>query len=124
MATGPQGTGIIPPGLFTGVQISDGAMQLERQFIASSAQPVDGNDLMRYVTEIRYLNSGSGVVGDFMSREVSSIHMDDSIFSVIDKFIANSFHIYPVRNDFGQVIGIVKRKHVMDEVNRWKTTTW
>ena len=81
-------------------------------------------DCLKYVTEIRYLNSGSGEVRDFMSKDVEVVNLETSIFTIIDKFIKNSFHIFPVVDESSQVVGIVKRQHVLEEVSRWKTTTW
>ena len=81
-------------------------------------------DCLRLATSIRYLNIEGGFVSEFMTKKVFTIPANTGIFEVIDHFTKQWFHIYPVTDENESVIGIVRRKDILKEVNRWKKTHW
>ena len=66
-------------------------------------------DCLRMAMESRYHNFHGGHVESFMRQKVYTVPSDMGLFDVVNHFIDQWFHAYPVV-DNGQVVGVVTRK--------------
>jgi CBS-domain-containing membrane protein len=71
----------------------------------------------------RFYNCETPIVSHFMSQELHSIPANTQVYKVVDLFLNNWFHMYPVM-EHGRVIGMVTRKMVIRSVQKEKKTTW
>jgi CBS domain-containing protein len=80
-------------------------------------------DCLRMAMESRYHNFHGGHVESYMRQKVHTVPAKLGLFHVVDLFIDQWFHAYPVEDD-GQIVGVITRKKVLRAVNRIKRTTW
>ena len=80
-------------------------------------------DCLRLAFDSRINNSEGGLVEKYMRTDVVSVEANQGLFDVIDMFIKNWYHIYPVVNK-GKLVGVVTRKSVLQHVERFRKTEW
>lgn len=78
--------------------------------------------LMR-IYRMRYYNEEFGKVGDYMKTPVATVAPEDNVFDLIEKFLNNHYHIYPVTKE-GKVLGVVERNQVFRIVIEMKQSHW
>lgn len=81
-------------------------------------------DCLRLAVECRYHNVHGGLVESYMRPDVVTVREDAGLFELVDMFIANWYHIYPVVNRAAEVVGVVSRKRVIREIDQMVQTTW
>lgn len=79
-----------------------------RKFIGMFSE----KDCMEVVLETSYNQGMSGVVSDYISKDLSSVNGEDSIVDLAKKFQGSSVRSYPVFKD-NDLIGIVSRTDVL-----------
>ena len=80
-------------------------------------------DCLRLAFDSRINNAEGGLVERYMRKEVVSVEAHQGIFDVIDLFIRNWYHIYPVVRR-GKVVGVITRKSVLEHVEASRKTEW
>ena len=74
---------------------------------------ISEQECLRVTSQFAYHNQRVASVKDIMCQEVLSIKMDQSIFSLAEKMLANQPKNYPVVDDNNKVIGVITRRHVL-----------
>ena len=69
-------------------------------------------DCIRSALEATYHSVYAGLVRDFMSADVVSVHPDDGLFQAAERFLELPYHRYPVIQD-GQLVGVISRRDVI-----------
>ena len=69
-------------------------------------------DLMQVVIQDSYYDESSGIVADFMQKDVDTIGPNDDIYLVAARFISEGRRRYPVVED-GRLVGQVSRSDVL-----------
>lgn len=79
-------------------------------------------DCLRSALEATYHSEYGGLVSDYMSSEVAFVDPDDGVVKVAERFVAHSYHRYPVLED-GMLVGIISRRDVIQALAgawQWK----
>lgn len=109
-------------------------MQLLTERRISGAPVVDENhrlvgvlsekDCVLFIANARYHGIGGGVVGDYMSKDVTAVAPDTDIFAVADIFRRHPYRRLPVATGDGHLVGVVSRRDVLRTALRmWETKT-
>jgi predicted transcriptional regulator len=69
-------------------------------------------DCLRVAVNASYHSEYGGVVADFMADNVASISPEDGILDVAKRFLADSYHRYPVLEN-GVLVGILSRRDML-----------
>jgi CBS domain-containing protein len=69
-------------------------------------------DCLRVAVNASYHSEYGGVVADFMTDNVASISPEDGILDVAKRFLADSYHRYPVLEN-GVLVGILSRRDML-----------
>ncbi|MGZ5011379.1 MAG: CBS domain-containing protein [Methylobacter sp.] len=69
-------------------------------------------DVMNIVLEAAYNQSMTGKVGDYMTKEITSVDAESSIVDLAEKFQQTSVRSFPVFLDH-ELVGIVSRTDVL-----------
>jgi CBS domain-containing protein len=69
-------------------------------------------DCIRSALEATYNSVYAGLVRDFMSDDVVSVHPDDGLFQAAERFLELPYHRYPVVED-GKLVGVISRRDVI-----------
>jgi CBS domain-containing protein len=69
-------------------------------------------DCIRSALEATYHSVYAGLVSDFMSDDVISVHPDDGLFQAAERFLELPYHRYPVVED-GHLVGVISRRDVI-----------
>ena len=70
-------------------------------------------DCLAWLLNVRYYHMDHGVVGDYMTEEVSTVTGDTDIFTATDILLKHAYRRLPVVDNHGHLIGIVSRRDVM-----------
>jgi CBS domain-containing protein len=108
-------------------------MQLLTDRRISGAPVVDENhrlvgvlsekDCVIFIANARYIGIGGGTVGEFMTREVTSVTPDTGIFAIADLFRQHPYRRLPVATSDGHLIGVVSRRDVLrTALRQWNPT--
>ncbi|EQC52219.1 CBS domain-containing protein [Bacteriovorax sp. DB6_IX] len=81
-------------------------------------------DCLKYLLDMKYYNNEGGIVGDFMSRTLMTIHKNETLLYITELFMKNHFQMYPVVDEDGIFLGVVTRKRLFNELNRLNQTSW
>lgn len=82
-------------------------------------------DCLRIIVDRHYHNhpNQKSSVGDYMSREVTTIDIDKDILDVANLFLNSNFRRFPVVEK-GKLKGQISRRDVMRATRELKGTTW
>jgi predicted transcriptional regulator len=69
-------------------------------------------DCLRVAVNASYHSEYGGVVADFMADNVASVSPEDGILDVAKRFLADSYHRYPVLEN-GVLVGILSRRDML-----------
>lgn len=69
-------------------------------------------DCLKKIYEEELNQTVRGTVKDYMSKNVFSFTTDTPIYKVLDAFISNNFHTYPVTEN-GKFVGEVRRRDLL-----------
>lgn len=69
-------------------------------------------DCLRSALEATYHSDFGGLVTDFMSPEVMVVDADEGMAQVAGRFVAQSYHRFPVVED-EELVGIISRRDVI-----------
>ncbi len=69
-------------------------------------------DIIRVGTQAGYFDEIVGSVGDFMTRSLETVHPDDSLMDVAERFVESSHRRFPVV-DGGVLVGLLCRRDVL-----------
>ena len=79
-------------------------------------------DCLKSALEATYHSEFGGLVSDYMNADVASVEPDDGIVKVAERFVAHSYHRYPVLED-GALVGIISRRDVIQALaGAWQWT--
>tara|TARA_B100001094_G_scaffold317751_1_gene360517 strand:+ start:334 stop:810 length:477 start_codon:yes stop_codon:yes gene_type:complete len=81
-------------------------------------------DCLRLAMTSRINNSVGGLVRNYMRTEVVTVNHNESLLAIMDMFVRNWYHLYPVLDDNEKLVGVVPRALVLEEVDRLKQTIW
>ena len=82
-------------------------------------------DCLRLAMASRINNVQGGLVRDFMRTDVVTVRSDESLLSIVDMFIREWYHLYPVvEGESNKLVGVITRAAVLEEVDKYKQTTW
>lgn len=81
-------------------------------------------DCLKVALETRYLDDEAGVVKDYMHKDCPTLKFDTPIFDAVNEFTKVWYHVYPVVNKKGVVIGMIKRKDVLAEIAQQSSKHW
>ena len=81
-------------------------------------------DCMKYLLDVKYYNGPAGMVRDYMSSTVMTIHESEKILYMAELFIKNNYQLYPVVDDDGILLGVVKRSKLFAELCKLSQTSW
>ncbi len=73
-------------------------------------------DCIQVVINSRYFNDLSGIVSDYMSRQVETVSPDLSLMDVAEKFIRSSHRRFPVVEN-NRLVGMISRRVLMRSLN-------
>ena len=62
-------------------------------------------------------------VGDYMSKEVQTVSVDNNVVGVANAFLQTNFRRFPVVKA-GKLVGQVSRRDILKAANMIETTTW
>jgi CBS domain-containing protein len=80
-------------------------------------------DCLRIFANGAYNNLPGGVVGQYMSKTLTTIDANADLFSVADIFFQNTFRRLPVLDDEGHLLGQVSRRDVLEGSRQiWETS--
>lgn len=74
---------------------------------------ISEQECLQVTTQFAYHNHRVALVKDIMRKDVLSIKMDQSIFSLAEKMVGTQPKNYPVVDDNNKVIGVITRRHVL-----------
>lgn len=69
-------------------------------------------DVMRIVIQDSYYDEGNGIVADYMTTSVDTVHPDTDIYSLAERFMKEHRRRYPVVKD-GKLVGQISRRDVL-----------
>jgi len=69
-------------------------------------------DIIRVGMQAGYFDEIVGTVGDYMTRDLETVHPDDSLMDVAERFVASSHRRFPVVAD-GLLVGLLCRRDVL-----------
>ena len=79
-------------------------------------------DCLKSALEATYHSEFGGLVSDYMNADVASVEPDDGVVKVAERFVAHSYHRYPVLED-GVLVGIISRRDVIQALaGAWQWT--
>lgn len=58
----------------------------------------------------------SGIVSNVMSPDVFYVHADEPLNRVLAKFLSTKHHLFIVRNEFSEVVGIITIEDVIEQI--------
>lgn len=74
---------------------------------------VSEKDCLKVLFDSAYEEKPLGFVKDIMKKDVKTISFSSSLSYIIEMFTKNPFHIYPMVDDNGFYIGLVKRGDIL-----------
>ena len=77
---------------------------------------ITGKDCFRATLDASYYQGWSGLVSDFMTRDVETLAADLDIVGAAKRFLERPFRRFPVTEE-GQLIGIVSRSDILRALN-------
>lgn len=80
-------------------------------------------DCLKYVLDSKYYNHAPSSVTHYMSTQVMTISLQDSLTSVVELFLRNNFQVYPVV-DNSRVVGTISRKVVLKAISDLDEALW
>ena len=69
-------------------------------------------DCLRVVLHADYYGQPGGLVEDYMNTEPVSVHSENTILEIAERFIKEIYRRYPVL-DGGRLVGVISRRDVM-----------
>ncbi|MGE0621727.1 MAG: CBS domain-containing protein [Pseudomonadales bacterium] len=69
-------------------------------------------DIIRVGIQAGYFDEIVGSVGDYMTRELETVHPDESLIDVAERFVTSSHRRFPVVED-GRLVGLLCRRDVL-----------
>lgn len=69
-------------------------------------------DCLRVAIDASYHDEPGGPVREFMTEDVESVHPDDSLIDIAERFRDRSFRRFPVV-DVDRLVGIISRRDVL-----------
>ena len=69
-------------------------------------------DIIRVGIQAGYFDEIVGTVGDYMSRDLETVHPDDSLMDVAERFADSPHRRFPVVVD-GRLVGLICRRDVL-----------
>lgn len=73
-------------------------------------------DCLKVSLEAGYNEGRGGTVSDYMSKKVSTVHADDSIFDIAKMFIELPYKRYPVIDD-NRLVGQISRRDALKAID-------
>ena len=83
-------------------------------------------DCLRMLVDRPYHNQPTRnyTVGDFMSKQVQTIAMDDDIVDLSERFLNTNFRRFPVVNDRNHMVGQISRRDILRAIREIKPANW
>ena len=81
-------------------------------------------DCLKYEMDMKYYNSQSKSVRDYMSRKITPVHPNTGIHEAVDLFTKYHYYCYPVIEETKQVVGVIYRRSVLEAVCGMPQTDW
>ncbi|GIX21995.1 MAG: hypothetical protein KatS3mg121_0778 [Gammaproteobacteria bacterium] len=75
-------------------------------------------DCMKVALDAAYHESAAGKVRDFMSPEVETVYLDDTVVELAERFYTKPFRRYPVIDEENRLVGIIARRDVLRALQR------
>lgn len=69
-------------------------------------------DIIRVGIQAGYFDEIVGSVGDYMTRELETVHPDENLMDVAERFVASPHRRFPVVED-GRLVGLLCRRDVL-----------
>jgi len=77
---------------------------------------ISEKDCLKFLYGAFYFNEISGEVSKYMNKNVSCIHPDMDLPTILKMFIDNPFHVYPVVDNNKKYLGILTRTDLLTEI--------
>jgi CBS domain-containing protein len=69
-------------------------------------------DCMKVALNAAYHSEYGGIVADYMTASVISVHPDDGIVALAERFLSERYHRYPVVEN-GRLVGVISRRDIV-----------
>lgn len=85
---------------------------------------ISEKDCLRVMVDSAYHNLPAGKVSEYMTHSVITIHDDETIVDVADKFLKTNYKRFPVVNKQGKLVGQISRSDLLRATKDMFSTTW
>ena len=85
---------------------------------------LSAKDFLKTLVSVKYLNGHLGHVVDYMVENPKTILEDSQTHSVVDIFVKEPFHYYPVVDKDHNYKGTIYRSDLLEAVSKIPQTTW
>lgn len=77
---------------------------------------VSEQDCLKVTIQVVYLNQRVATVSEIMSKDVLTVKAEDDLLTVAQQMLEAKPKSYPVINQQNKVIGVITRRHILDEL--------
>jgi len=107
--------------LSPGMTMADAIQELLDRKVSGAPVVQDGklvgvfseSDCLKEALHAGYHNTGSGTVGDYMTRDAETIAADESIITAAEIFLGHKRRRLPVLDASGKLVGQISRRDVL-----------
>ncbi|MCB9060224.1 MAG: CBS domain-containing protein [Halobacteriovoraceae bacterium] len=78
-------------------------------------------DCLKHAYDEKYNQVPSGVTKDYMTKQVVVCRTNSPLFEAVDLFLKLPFHVYPVIDEEGKVVGVLQRSNILKAICDLKT---
>lgn len=77
---------------------------------------VSEQDCLKVTIQVVYLHQRVATVEEIMSKEVLTVKQSDDLLAVAQQMLEAKPKAYPVVDEQGRVVGVITRRHILDQL--------